>query len=265
MTTVSALTNVAPPTSYSSAATGAASGVGGTSGGGGGAGANELSLNVGGVSATYDIGPNTEAFAQQGYDYLDNSFSADSALLGDTIMNSEGFLSSLASPVLSLASSAQQFNTTTLPEMFQTLNNQNQSLGSQAVQAESGVAQASIAGSQAEAEEAGSGGGGLCFITGAVCRTFSLADNCEILMKLRAFRDSYMMETPERVREVMEYYDIAPHIVRSIDASPDAAAIYRDLYSNYIAPAVEAIDEEDSERAYEVYHDMVQKLRVLYG
>jgi hypothetical protein len=257
--------NVLPPTTYSSSATGSASGIGGTSGGGAGAGSNTLSLNVGGLDVDYDIGPNTEAFADQAYDYLDNSFNSDAALLGSTIAGSEDFLSGLAAPALSESQTQQQFNTQTLPTMFGTLEAQNQSLGSQAIQAESGVAQASIASSQAEAKQASSGGGGLCWITTAVCETMGWGDQCDELITLRSFRDGYMKETPERSGLVDDYYKLMADILPKVKRDPNRSHYGRTLYYRYVHPAVLAVKAKDYAMALTLYESMVLEVRGRYA
>jgi hypothetical protein len=257
MSTSSAV-NVTPPTTFETGA----SGIGGTSGGGGGSGANNLSLNLGGLNVNYDIGPNTEAFAEQGYDYLDNSFDADTALLGSTIVGSENFLSGLAAPALSESQTQEQFNDQTLPTMFQTLNEQNQSLGSQAIAAESGVASASIQASKAEAAQ--SGGGGFCWITTCVCETMGWGDSCDELMTLRKFRDTYMRETPERSTLVSDYYALAKQIEPALKADPKRQHYQFMLYHRFIMKAVLAVKHDEPAEALRLYQAMVADVRARY-
>lgn len=233
--------------------------IGGTSGGtpAQGGGANILSMNLGGVNVNYDLGPSSADMATQAYNFLGNSFNADSALLGNTIIGSQNFVSGFAAPVLSMAQSQQNFNTQVLPSMFGTLSAQNYSLGSQAITAESNVAQASVAASSAASAQATSSGGGGCFITTAVCESRGESDDCPTLVKLRGFRDSFMQETKQRQDLVRLYYDCAPKIVERINARTDVLAFNEYLYARFIVPACASIDRGNLPDAFNLYVAML--------
>lgn len=231
--------------------------IGGTSGGvaGQGGGSNVLSMNLGGVNVNYDMGPSTGDLATQAYNFLGNSFNADSALLGQTIVGSQNFVSGFAAPVLSMAQTQQNFNTQVLPSMFGTLSAQNYSLGSQAISAEGSVAQASVAASSAASANASGGGG--CFITTAVCNSRGEPDDCPTLEKLRLFRDSYMQATQQRKDLVRLYYENAPKIVDRIDAREDSHRFYEYLYARFIVPACASIDFGNHTDAFNLYTQMI--------
>lgn len=231
--------------------------IGGASNGvaGQGGGANVLSMNIGGVSVNYDLGPSTADMATQAYNFLGNSFNADSALLGNTIIGSQNFVSGFAQPVLSMAQTQENFNTQVLPSMFGTLSAQNYSLGSQAISAEASVAESSVAASSASSQEASSGGG--CFITTAVCESRGEPDDCPTLTKLRAFRDSYMQESKQRQELVRLYYDCAPKIVDRINARKDAYQFNEYLYARFIVPACASIDRGHLLDAFNLYIAMI--------
>jgi hypothetical protein len=233
--------------------------IGGTSGGtpGQGGGANVLSMNLGGVNVNFDMGPSTGDLATQAYNFLGNSFNADSALLGNTIIGSQNFVSGFAQPILSMASTEENFNTQVLPSMFGTLSAQNYSLGSQAISAESSVAQASVAASSAASQQATSSGGGGCFITTAVCENRGEPDDCSTLTTLRNFRDTYMQENPQRRDMVKIYYDVAPKIVERIKAREDCEMYLDYLYRRFIVPACAAIDHGDNIDAFNLYMQML--------
>jgi hypothetical protein len=218
---------------------------------------NVLSLNLGGVNVNYDMGASTSDQAAAAYSFLDNSFSADNALVGNTIMGSQNFISGFAAPIAAMATTQQNFNTQVLPSMFGTLNAQNYSIGSQAVQAEAGVAQASVAASSASAASAQSSAGGLCFITTAVCEARNEADDGPTLTKLRAFRDSYMQDNPTRQALVRHYYNTAPSIVKHLWERSDAREYLSSLFERFIAPACAAIDARDYDRAFVLYTHLV--------
>jgi hypothetical protein len=233
--------------------------IGGTPGNGQGRGANVLSLNLGGVNVNYDMGPSTGEATNDAYSFLGNSFNADSALLGNTIVGSQNFLSGFANPVLAMAQNKQSFNTQVLPSMFGTLSAQNFSLGSQAVQAEAGVAQASVAASSAASAQASSGGG--CFITTAVCQSIKEADDGPTLTTLRAFRDGYMQGNDSRKEMINVYYREAPKLIEKIKARPDHKEFFECLYLRYIKAACEAVRLGENELAFFIYSKMLYDIQ----
>ena len=102
----------------------------------------------------------------------------------------------------------------------------------------------------------GNGGGG-CFLTEAVVGHRGLeADDGPTLTTLRAFRDGYMQQTPERRALVERYYEIAPRIVAAIPAGhADWAWI-----GERVDVAAAAIDAGDGDMAFGIYVDMVRHL-----
>src|ERR1700756_2180810 len=80
---------------------------------------NTLGLNINGLNVNYDIGPNTDAFARGAYNYLDNNLKSTENLLGQTITQSQDFITNTTAPLT-------DFNTTVLPTMFGTLQAQNE-------------------------------------------------------------------------------------------------------------------------------------------
>lgn len=241
--------------------------IGGTSGNPATSG-NMLSINLNGVNSNFDLGPSVNTVANQAYAFVKNSFNNDAALVGGTIIGAQNFLAGFANPVINMAQTQQQFNTAVLPNMFTTLQAQNQSLGQQAITAEQQVAQASIAASNASAQAASNSGGGLfggCYITSAVCETLGLPDDCYTLQTLRKFRDSYMLATNVRRTYVQEYYATAPKAVSVIKEKENAKEIFAQLYSDYILPALLAIEQGNLDRAFKIYRQLVYHVRAKYG
>ena len=234
-----------------------ASSIGGTSGNPA-ATSNMLSLNLGGVNLSYDLGPNVSALSSQADQFVSQSFGADTALLNGAIIGGQTFLGNVSNPIIALAQNQQKFNTTQLPAMFSTLNNQNFQIGSAAIAAETQVANAQIAQANATAQSAGGGG---CYITTAVCGTLGLADDCEALRILRKFRDRYMHASEERRALVREYYSTAPAIAARIAASPNAQAIASNLYADFIHPAIVNIRRGYYARALTIYRAMIEAAR----
>lgn len=97
------------------------------------------------------------------------------------------------------------------------------------------------------------GGCGGCFITQACVETMGLEDDGHVLTTLRYFRDKYMLADVERCMKVADYYLMAPRIVEAIGQREDARQIYERMYSEFVLPAVSAIELMDYERAMEIY------------
>lgn len=238
------------------AASGASSPViGGTSGAAPGGGA--LSLNLGGVNLNYDLGPSVSAMAQQSNNFLSANFNADSALLGQTILGSNNLLSSIFSPIVASATQTQAQNNQVLPGLYNQLLGNNFQIGMAGLNAQSNIAQASIASSNASAAAAANSGGG-CYITTAVCESENLPDDCEILRKLRKFRDGYMLASRSGRDLVRRYYATAPRLVAVINSSKNAAFHYKRMLRDFILPACEAIDANDNARAQSLYISLVE-------
>ena len=104
----------------------------------------------------------------------------------------------------------------------------------------------------------GSGGGnGGCFLTEAVVGHRGLeTDDGPTLTALRAFRDGYMQETPERRALVARYYEIAPRIVAAIPAGHSEWV----WIGERVDVAAAAIDAGDRDMAFGIYVDMVRHL-----
>ena len=81
-----------------------------------------------------------------------------------------------------------------------------------------------------------------------------------MLTAFRAFRDGYLRNQPEGAAEIREYYDRAPGVVARIDCCEDRAAIYPMLYERYLAPCMEALENNDPERCHAIYRSMMDHL-----
>ena len=110
-----------------------------------------------------------------------------------------------------------------------------------------------------EASDYSSGG---CFITTACCARRGLADDCELMTKLRALRDGYLLKIPEGRAMVAEYYRTAPDVIAAVDALPDAEAVYERVYG-VLLEVVGLIDEGKNAEAVSRYRAMAEDLLVL--
>lgn len=102
------------------------------------------------------------------------------------------------------------------------------------------------------------GDGGGCFITTATLENTGEEDDGVTLTAFRAFRDSYMKETPERIEKLKWYYDNAPQIVEDLNACSDKDEIYQEMYNTFLVEAKALIEKGDNEKAEQVYDSMVE-------
>lgn len=100
-----------------------------------------------------------------------------------------------------------------------------------------------------------------CFLTTACIKAKCLPDNCTELMTLRSFRDTYLQAFEEGRCDIQHYYEIAPSIVRAIDAHPNAEQIYAGIYDNLIVPCVKLIAEDNFKEAHQLYKDTTFALK----
>ena len=103
-----------------------------------------------------------------------------------------------------------------------------------------------------------------CYITTAACQVKGMADDCEELNLLRDYRDTYMAGLREGDRVILDYYDIAPSIVKHINMRPDADLIYDGIWEKYIGPCILLIREGKMEECMNLYTKMVLDLKDQY-
>ena len=105
---------------------------------------------------------------------------------------------------------------------------------------------------------------GFCYVTTAVCQSQNKPDDCYELTLLRHYRDTYMMETPEREQIVKEYYNIAPTIVKHISQTDRADEIYEQIWEEYLQPCIRLIEAKEPDSCEELYTKMVRTLEKKY-
>lgn len=222
-----------------------------------GAGSNGLNLN-------FNFGGNASTIANSAYNFLNNSFANDQAFTGAAITATQGFVNANTAPMQSVIYGLGSTFNNLMPNIVSNLfgaavnaNTVSQAISANATAASEAASQASIA----ESKKA-SGGGGLCFITTAVCGSLQLGDDCSTLTTLRAFRDEYMKRDPERESLVAHYYNVAPSYVALIDKRSDAHFVYLNMYTLFIVPAVDAIQNGENAEALALYCALVEYARV---
>ena len=103
-----------------------------------------------------------------------------------------------------------------------------------------------------------------CYITTAVCGCFNKPDDCYELTMFRRFRDNWLLKQADGMELIGEYYNTAPKIVECIDASPDATAIYRGIWDEYLLPCLASIEGGDFEGCKSQYTQMVNHLKAQF-
>ena len=116
------------------------------------------------------------------------------------------------------------------------------------------------AGEQLDGDKGSNDEGG-CFLTTACTMALSLPDDCDELVTLRRFRDSYMLTFEDGRSEVKEYYAIAPQIAKAISVRPNALAIYLRIFDEIVSPCVKLIKEGRLELARDTYRKACRVLQ----
>ena len=110
------------------------------------------------------------------------------------------------------------------------------------------------------AEPINTGGTMPCFITTAVCTALGAADDGPELTLAREFRASFMQQTASRRSDVAAYDVVAPPIVWGVSALPNAEAVWRCVWEDYLAGIKELIELGEGEAAHQRYRQMVLDL-----
>lgn len=107
------------------------------------------------------------------------------------------------------------------------------------------------------------GGCNGCFITQACISAMNLADDDLLLQTLRNFRDKYMLSKFETANLVATYYLEAPQLVQKLDELPNKLDIYKSIYTNYLVPAVSAINTLQYKQAVNIYTSLFNYVKKL--
>lgn len=103
-----------------------------------------------------------------------------------------------------------------------------------------------------------------CYITTAVCESLGKGDECHELTVLRRYRDEYLESLDDGKELILEYYDVAPSIVKHINRQSDAKAIYHSIFEQYLMPCISMIEKQENEQCKELYQKMVYDLKDAY-
>lgn len=100
----------------------------------------------------------------------------------------------------------------------------------------------------------------LCFITTAVCKELKKGDDCEELTALRAFRDGYLLNTPNGAEKISEYYLFAPMIVNAIRKYGTSDFEWGRIYQKHLFPCLRSIRAGRPEQCEQLYESMMREL-----
>lgn len=103
-----------------------------------------------------------------------------------------------------------------------------------------------------------------CYITTAVCESLHKPDDCYELNVLRNYRDIYLMQQKNGEELVMQYYDVAPTIVKHINKKKDRKEIYYSVWTDYLLPCIHLIESDKNEECMVLYQNMVYDLQEKY-
>ena len=104
---------------------------------------------------------------------------------------------------------------------------------------------------------------GFCYITTACTESRGLPDDCDELMTLRHFRDTYMQTLANGPQLIEEYYEKSPLIVAAIKRRPDARQVFSQIYDR-IVETVALIKAGANQQAFERYCVIVLGLNQQY-
>lgn len=220
----------------------------------------------GGLNLSYNFGQNVEGASKDAYDFLSQTFAGSTAFEGGAIKSTQDFLSAQTMPIMTaVAGEADKYYSQMLGA-FSTGMNTQQQMGTAAIAAEQNISERSISSSNKSRKGGsllGSLFGGGCFITTAVCKYSGRTDDCELLRVLRAWRDSYMMKTPELAALVTEYYRVAPGYVSGIESKHESfqREIWREL-ERLVSTAAHHIKRGSNQLALAYYRAAVEFARV---
>jgi len=98
-----------------------------------------------------------------------------------------------------------------------------------------------------------------CFITTACVQYYQLDDKCYQLETLRAFRDSYLMNSESGRGLVAKYYQIAPVLVQLLKEDSQHSGLFSKIFKT-INNACAAIENKEYKKAEHIYTSIVIEL-----
>ena len=75
---------------------------------------------------------------------------------------------------------------------------------------------------------------------------------------------SWYLNKEMTIKEIAEYYFVAPQIVTEIKKRADSIAIFDSIYEKLVKPCVDMIERGENENAHVLYRATVQQLQLEY-
>lgn len=118
--------------------------------------------------------------------------------------------------------------------------------------------------SKNDANDKSSSSGG-CFLTTACVSYYGLSDNCNELMTLRHFRDTYVSHLPDGEKTIEEYYTVSPEIIKKIEMlnHSDKNTAYAEIFK-MVCGSVSLIRDGEFQKAFECYSALFIRLKQAY-
>ena len=104
-----------------------------------------------------------------------------------------------------------------------------------------------------------------CYLTTAMCEILGYPDNNYYLNTLRKFRDEVMKKNPNYILMLITYDQIGPMIAYNLSKDKDRLSIAMTLFSRFIVPSCDAIEDEKYTAAISSYLAMTTELAKKYN
>lgn len=100
------------------------------------------------------------------------------------------------------------------------------------------------------------GNGSFCFLTTVVCNYLGKLDDCIELETLRDYRDTWLKNQPNGMKQIEEYYNTAPLLVSLLEKSEHYSEYCEIMWSKYIVHCLNLIKQKKYEECRKVYEKM---------
>lgn len=97
--------------------------------------------------------------------------------------------------------------------------------------------------------------GGCYVVTACLANRGPLEQDGDLTV-IKHFRDTYVAKLESGAVLLNSYYERAPALVAAINTHPQAGAIYEQIHTDFIAPALELIRRAEPDRALALYAEL---------
>lgn len=104
-----------------------------------------------------------------------------------------------------------------------------------------------------------------CYLTTIMCEILGYPDNNYYLQMLRTFRDTVLKQDMKYFSLLVTYDTIGPQIATELKKDENRIVIARTLFTRYIVPSVNAIEEGKTQEAINIYTCLTQSLGERYN